>query len=173
MPQHRINVDSFTFNSFELYTSNVFTSLSEVDSLFDSITSSCFSPLHSSSPQSTTPRPRHTHRPSTVSSTHYSQESNSSMKDEVPPRSKNLRLLTVNYCGIRTNRAEFNTATEYVKPDLICRTESWLRGIKPGKDPYKNAIKSSEVFPWLYSPSETTEVLEQVVVYSWPLKNAS
>ena len=69
------------------------------------------------------------------------------MKDEVPARSTNLRLFTVNCCGIRTNRAEFNAATEYVKPDLICGTESWLKGIKPGKDPDKNTIKSSEVFP--------------------------
>ena len=34
-----------------------------------------------------------------------------------------------------------------MKPDLICGTESWLRGIKPGRDPEKNTIKSSEVFP--------------------------
>ena len=53
----------------------------------------------------------------------------------------------MNCCGIRTNRAEFNAATEYVKPDLICGMEYWLRGIKPGKDPEKNTIKSSEVFP--------------------------
>ncbi|XP_071506791.1 uncharacterized protein [Diadema antillarum] len=31
--------------------------------------------------------------------------------------------------------------------DIICGTESWLSGIKPGKDPEHNAIKSSEVFP--------------------------
>ena len=143
-----INEDSFTFNSFELYTSNFFTPLSEVDTSQDSVTSSCFSPLHTSNPRSTTPRPRQTHRPSTGSSTHSSKtQESSSVKDEVPPRSTNLRLLTVNCCGIRTNRAEFNAATEYVKHDLICGTESWLRGIKPSKDPDKNAIKSSEVFP--------------------------
>ena len=34
-----------------------------------------------------------------------------------------------------------------MKPDLICGTESWLRVIKPGKDPEKNTIKSREVFP--------------------------
>ena len=34
-----------------------------------------------------------------------------------------------------------------MKPDLICGMESWLRGIEPGKDPEKNTIKSSEVFP--------------------------
>ena len=34
-----------------------------------------------------------------------------------------------------------------MKPVLICGTESWLRGIKPGKEPSKSSIKSSEVFP--------------------------
>ena len=34
-----------------------------------------------------------------------------------------------------------------MKPDLICGTESWLKGIRPGKEPSKNAIKSSEIFP--------------------------
>ena len=39
------------------------------------------------------------------------------------------------------------TALDYVKPDIICGTESWLKGVKPGKDTCKNAIKNSEVFP--------------------------
>ena len=91
-------------------------------------------------------------RSSTVSSTQSSRTQNStSSNSEVPPKSTNIRLLTVNCCGIRTNKAEFNAATEYVKPDLICGTESWLRGVKPGKDPDKNAIKSSEVFPPSYT----------------------
>ena len=34
-----------------------------------------------------------------------------------------------------------------LKQTLILGIESWLRGVKPGKDPDKNAIKSSEVFP--------------------------
>ena len=62
-------------------------------------------------------------------------------------KSTNLRLLTVNCCGIRTNKAEFAAELDYTKPDLVCGTESWLRGIKPGQDPAKNSIKSSEVFP--------------------------
>jgi hypothetical protein len=35
----------------------------------------------------------------------------------------------------------------YTKPDIFIGTESWLKGVKPGKDPTTDAIKSSEVFP--------------------------
>ena len=35
----------------------------------------------------------------------------------------------------------------YMKPDIICGTESCLNGVKPGRDPDKNAVKTSEVFP--------------------------
>ena len=79
-----INVDSFTLNSFELYTSNVFAPLSEVDTSLDSVTSSCFSPLHTSSPQSTTSRSRRLrHRPSTSSSRH-----SSNMQETTSPQMK-------------------------------------------------------------------------------------
>ena len=47
-----INVDSFTINSFELNTSNVFNPLLDIDSSLDSVDSSCFSPLHTNSPHS-------------------------------------------------------------------------------------------------------------------------
>ena len=63
------------------------------------------------------------------------------------PKSSNIRLLTVNCFGIRTNRSEFLAAVDYIKPYLICGTESWLKGIKPGSDPDKNAIKNCEIFP--------------------------
>ena len=63
------------------------------------------------------------------------------------PKMSNLRLLTVNCCSIRENKSEFTAALDYIKPDIICGTESGLRGIKPGKDPDKDAIKSSEIFP--------------------------
>jgi hypothetical protein len=33
------------------------------------------------------------------------------------------------------------------KPHIFIGTESWLKGVKPGKDPTTDAIKSSEVFP--------------------------
>jgi hypothetical protein len=39
----------------------------------------------------------------------------------------------------------------YTKPDIFIGTESWLKGVKPGKDPTTDAIKSSEVFPNNYA----------------------
>ena len=53
------------------------------------------------------------------------------------PKQINLRLLKVNCCSIREHKAEFLVGLDYVKPDLICGTESWLKGVKPGKEPSK------------------------------------
>ena len=39
----------------------------------------------------------------------------------------------------------YTAAVNYKKPDIICGTESWLKGEKPGKNPMKDAIKSSEI----------------------------
>ena len=39
---------------------------------------------------------------------------------------------------------------EYLKPDVVCATESWLHGVKPGGPIDKNAILSSEIFPSHY-----------------------
>ena len=131
-----INVDSFTFNSFELFTSNIFTPLTDLDTTFESVASSSFSPLHTSSPQTAWTNPRRrlrqTSTDSSISSSRATDRS-SKTQAEFPMKSTNLRLLTVNCCGIRTNKAEFAAALDYTKPDLVCGTESWLRGIKVSK----------------------------------------
>ena len=49
-----------------------------------------------------------------------------------------------------SKRAEFHTALNYIKPDIVCGTESWLKGMKPGKPPSTDAIQSSEIFPSHY-----------------------
>ena len=54
--------------------------------------------------------------------------------------------MTVNCRSIKDKRAEFETALHYLKPDIICATESWLKGVKPGVNPTKDAKKSSEIF---------------------------
>ena len=47
-----MNVDSFTYRSFELYTTNMFLPLSHIDDTMESIKSTCaFRPLHTSSPR--------------------------------------------------------------------------------------------------------------------------
>ena len=68
-----------------------------------------------------------------VNSSHMSNKSHS----DFLPKQTNLRLLTVNCCSVCEHKAEFLAGLDYVKPDLICGTESWLNGIKPGKEPSK------------------------------------
>ena len=46
------------------------------------------------------------------------------------PKKQNLRILNINCRSVKENNAEFKTALEYIKPDIICGTESWLRGKK-------------------------------------------
>jgi hypothetical protein len=55
--------------------------------------------------------------------------------------------MTVNCRSVVNTKAELTACINYTKPDIICGTESWLKGIQPGKPTRKDAIKSSEVFP--------------------------
>ncbi|CAC5407576.1 unnamed protein product [Mytilus coruscus] len=59
--------------------------------------------------------------------------------------------LSHNITSIKDKTSEFKAAVNYIKPDIICGTESWLKGEKPGKNPTKDAIKSGEVFPEGYT----------------------
>ena len=63
----------------------------------------------------------------------------------------NLRILNVNFQSLRNKRAEFLTALQYTKPDIVFGTETWLRGVKPGKSTTQNAIGTSELFPEDYN----------------------
>jgi hypothetical protein len=54
--------------------------------------------------------------------------------------------MTLNCRSIKDKKTEFEMAVHYLKPDMICGTESWLKGVKPGKTS-NDAIKSSEIFP--------------------------
>ena len=148
-----INIDSFTFNSYELNTSNVFFPLSENENTIDSLISTePFSPLHFSSPII-----KRSSSSSLCTSSYIglaaSQGSTISNTSEAAflPKKTNLRLLTVNCCSIREHKQEFTACVNYTKPDIICGTESWLKGIKPGKEPSRSAIKSCEVFPDNYN----------------------
>ena len=57
----------------------------------------------------------------------------------------------MNCRSIIGKHAEFTAALEYIKPDVVCGTESWLNGVKPGKPPSQDHIKSSEIFPDNYT----------------------
>ena len=134
---------------------NFFTPLSGTEYSIDTLNSTTpFSPLHTSSPhQKRKPRVKSTS--STDYTTNSVNSSSINASDQTTetnninslPNKANLRLLTVNCCSIREHKSEFIAALDYVKPDLICGTESWLRGIQPGKEPSKSAIKTCEIFP--------------------------
>jgi hypothetical protein len=66
----------------------------------------------------------------------------------VPPKKKdNLRILTINCQRVDNKTAELAATLDYFKPDLVCGTESWMRGVKSGRPPTQDAMKSSEFFP--------------------------
>jgi hypothetical protein len=51
------------------------------------------------------------------------------------PKTRNLRILTINCRSIKDKTSELKTTIDYTKPDIIISTESWLEGIKPGENP--------------------------------------
>ena len=118
----------------------------DIDSLNSS---SPFSPLHASSPSNQKPirASRLSTRSDTASSVSNGSRTNSyNHMNNLPQKQSNFRLLTVNCCSIREHKQEFVAALDYVKPDIICGTESWLKGVKPGREPSKGAIKTCEIF---------------------------
>ena len=138
-----INCDSFTFRSYELQTSNSFHPLTQIDSSIDSVHSSVFSPLHTSSPKN-----RNNFSNSGKKASTRSTSSTSSMYHEPfpdMPKIQNLRNININCRSTKENKSEFKVAVDYIKPDIICRTESLLKGYKPGKTPTSDAIKTSEI----------------------------
>ena len=49
--------------------------------------------------------------------------------------------MTILYHGVLAKRAELAAAIEYIKLDIVCGTESWRTGIKPGKSPSEDKVK--------------------------------
>ena len=62
-----------------------------------------------------------------------------------------MGILYLNYRGLGEKTSELSAWIYYIKPDKVYGTESHLNGIKPGKEPDKNEIKSSEKFPHHYN----------------------
>ena len=135
---------TFTFRSFEISSTNYYEPISELESTLESIKSSDpFSPLKASSPKSRS-------NSTSLDHTQRTDKTRSSSMYGIQEK-ENLRILTVNCRSIQDKTAEFDMALQYIKPDIVCGTESWLKGIKPGKQPSKDAIKSSEIFPNNYT----------------------
>ena len=140
-----LNVWSFTFRSCEINPS-YYDPISEVNLSGDSLNGQ-FNPLQTSSPVSNpkTPSPNqkqqnfhHAKQNPKTSDSSYTSSSNQKRKS-------NLRILTINLRSIIDKRSEFHSLLEYTKPDVICATESWLKGVHPGKTPSVDAVWDSEV----------------------------
>jgi len=145
-----INCDSFSFHSYELETTNTFSTIADPNVTLDSInTSSVFSPMKTSSPVSVIG-----HRGRQKPRSQQSSSSSSSLFPNPSPTHEfrqNLRILTVNCRSITNKKSELAAAVQYIKPDIICGSESWLKGVQPGKPPSVDHIKSAEVFPEGYT----------------------
>ena len=133
-----LNVQNFTYNSSLLQTSNRFDCLNSSTTLEEN-----FSPLHTSTPA----KLPDINNESRHSRTFNLDDSTSRILKKKPSSRSNIRLLTINCRSIRGHKSEFKCVDSYTKPDIICGTESWLFGIKPGKPVEDDAILSSEVFP--------------------------
>ena len=58
--------------------------------------------------------------------------------------------MTVNCRSIVNKKAELAACMNYIKPDIMCGTKSWLKGEQPGKPTKSDAIRSSQCFPENY-----------------------
>ena len=142
-----LNCGCFSFHSYELETTNMFSPITDQNLTLDSLnSSSVFSPINTSSPVTDTKR-RSRHKTRSIR-----QPSSTSLLFPNPsPTRQNLRILTVNCRSIANKKSELAAAVNYIKPDIICGTESWLHGMQPGKSPSLDHIKSAEVFPDNYT----------------------
>ena len=151
-----INVDTFTFRSYSLNCSNYYAPIQDPNVTIDSIASSnVFSPLKTSSPTCDNRVPSRNTRSSsndqaaTANEQSYKYPTNQKTKARKLnssslynlPGKNHLRILTINCQRITNKKAELETALNYIKPDIVCGTESWLN----------QNIKSSEVFPNNYT----------------------
>ena len=160
-----INISTFTFRSYELSSQNYYEPLSEDISQNSWKSTDQFSPLLTSSPKTLPPQQSKNQLSKHSLSTDNRQENEHRKQNSVEDRTsaafsdvpelktkENLRILNINCQSITDKKAEFAATLEYIKPDIVCGTESWLHGIQPEKTPATNATGSSEVFPPGYTP---------------------
>jgi hypothetical protein len=141
-----LNVSSFTCYSYEIENVSYYEPLNTTESFLDSFTSQ-FSPLKTSSPKSAQNNSK-SHRKE-PNSTNKSRTESTSIPN-LPPK-RNLRILTVNCRSIKDKTSELKAIINYTKPDSHRNRILAERGVKSGKNPTTDAIKSSEVFPNNYT----------------------
>lgn len=159
-------VSSFTFRSYDINPS-YYDPISEVNLSGDSLNGH-FNPLQTSSPVSNPKTPtdlvhiKNTTIQNKTLKPHSSYTSSSNQK-----RKSNLHILTITLRSIINKRSEFHALLEYTKPDVNCATESWLKGVHPGKTPSVDAVMDSEVFPLTTGPTAMIGGLWEVYLYSY------
>lgn len=141
-----LTVSSFSFRSFDV-DQNYYAPIQDPNVTVDSVSSSVFSPMKTSSPISNN-RSRSSVR--TISESSRLKSTNSDSLHH--SKKNNLRILNINCRSIIDKKSEFAAMLEYLKPDIVCGTESWLFGVKPGGVIDKKAILSSEIIPSNYKP---------------------
>ena len=115
-----VNCDTFTFNSFELSTPNFFSPLDTSTPVSFTSSNPTFFPKSASSPKDGR---SFTRRHSSKSSRHSSVQSSTSHEPGLP-RKSNLHVLTVNCRSVFEKQSELAAVLDYVKPDVVCGTES-------------------------------------------------
>ena len=155
-----INLSSFTFHSYSIGQDSYYHPISDESINNSSSTSTNFSPLKASTPVGSNKSKSRTARTGSCNSDHHPSFgcSNSSLKSPSSHRhsnsnpfglakKQNLRIMNINAQSLRGKTSEFSALMQYCKPDIVCCTESWLEGKKPGANYEVNAILDSEVFP--------------------------
>ena len=164
-----INLDTFTFHSYSIndLSNNPFYALQESNSTLDSLSNSNsisssskhFSPMKASTPTRTTKKQSKSKYKdkSTIGSLHLdslfksptSNIQNQNCSDSSPYNVKNdkdtLRVVSTNTRSIKGKLPEFKTMLNYIKPDVVCCSETWLHGKKPGKNHDIDAFLDSEL----------------------------
>jgi hypothetical protein len=84
------------------------------------------------------------------------------------PNKLNLRIMMINCRSIRDKKSEFAALVNYAKPDIIIGTESWLKGIKPGKP----LTESAEIFPENFSVQKRQRYTRKRHVYNSTLRTS-
>lgn len=111
-----MNVDSFTYHSFELHTYNFFSPLSQLNLTLDSdLNSSVFEPVHTSSPKSNQNK-NSTQRKSTESSKRSSKSDSKNSNIFKITSKENLRIMTINCRSVLDKKSELAACLEYTKP---------------------------------------------------------
>ena len=168
-----INLDTFTFHNYSLndLSTNPYFPIQDSNISLDSLPSSCrststsshteatnknnFSPIKASTPTSN----NKSHHTSTMGSLHLDalfesstacrrtrrNHSSDSNPYDIENAKGTLRVINLNAWSIRNKLPEFHAMLSYVKPDVVCCTESWLHGKKPGKNHDGDAFLDTEL----------------------------